>query len=250
MRLIARLDIKGDNLIKGVHLEGLRIVGPPSRYSVRYYEAGIDELIFIDCVASLYGRNHLSSMVSEAASNVFVPITVGGGIRSVEDARSLLRAGADKIAINTAAVHNPSLIQEISNEFGSQCMVIYVEAKKTSATSWEVFTDNARESTGLCAIQWASKAVQLGAGELLLTSIDREGTRTGFDVDLIKAISSTVNCPIIASGGMGTPEHMTEAYNAGADAIATADLLHYSRITVSELRDYALDHGLPVRPYV
>ena len=250
LRLIARLDIKGTNLIKGIHLEGLRIIGPPNLYALRYYEQGADELIFMDCVASLYGRNQLEKIIEEAANNIFIPITVGGGIRSIEDARAILRAGADKVAINTGAVADSNLIFDMAREFGSQCMVLSIEAKKISKDHWEVYTDNGRERTGLDVVEWATKCVSSGAGEILLTSVDREGTRKGFDIDLLNAVSSSVNVPIISSGGMGKPEDLLSAVNeGGADAIAMADILHYGRAEISDIRAVAEAAGLGVRRY-
>lgn len=250
LRLVARLDIKGANLIKGIHLEGLRVIGSPAEYGLQYYEQGIDELIYMDCVASLYGRNHLADIVRSAAKNIFVPITVGGGIRSVNDAVEILRSGADKVAINTAAVANPELITSISHRFGSQCMVLSIEAKKIASKSWEVYTENGRERTGISVIDWAKKSVDMGAGEILLTSVDREGTRQGFDVDLLKAVTSEVSVPVIASGGMGTLDHCVSAVSqGGVDAVAMADILHYKRASVGEVRGHAKDAGLDVRHY-
>ena len=250
LRLIARLDIKGPNLIKGVHLEGLRIIGIPNEYALKYYAQGIDELIYMDCVASLYGRNHLSEIIKSAAKNIFIPMTVGGGVRSVDDAREILRAGADKVAINTAAVANPNIITEIAHQFGSQCTVVSIEAKQVGHDRWEVFTNNGRERTGLDAVWWAKTCVSIGAGELLVTSIDREGTRKGFDINLLKAISSEVNVPIIASGGMGRPEHLVAVVkDAGVDAVAMADILHYGRTDLSTIRSKALEAGLMVRNF-
>jgi len=204
-RLIARLDIKGPNLIKGIHLEGLRVIGSPNEYALRYYQQGADELLYMDCVASLYGRNNIGEIVRDAVKDVFVPLTVGGGIRSVNDANELLRCGADKVAINTAAVSNPELISEVARRFGSQCMVLSIEAMQVGVGKWEVFTDNGRESTGLDVIDWVKRGVDLGAGEILLTSVDREGTRKGFDIDLVQAVTQEVTVPVIASGGMGKP---------------------------------------------
>jgi len=250
IRVIARLDIKGPNLIKGIHLEGLRVVGKPNDYAIRYYNQGIDELVFMDSVASLYGRNHLGGILKAAAENIFVPITVGGGVRSVEDALDLLHCGADKIAVNTAAVDNPSLITQISTALGSQAMVISIEAKRAEGDTWEVFTDNGREATGIDVIDWAVEAVTLGAGEILLTSVDREGTRKGFDIDLLRAVTRTVSVPVIASGGMGRPEDALDAVNVGgADAVAMADLLHYERATIGDIRDECRSAGLQVRSY-
>ena len=250
VRLIARLDIKGPNLIKGIHLEGLRVIGDPQEYAQKYYEQGADELIYIDIVASLYGRSKLPEIVSRTAENVFVPLTVGGGIRNIEDVRELLRAGADKVAINTAAVQRPSLINEVSRRFGSQCMVLSIEAKKQSDTMWEVYTDSGREKTGIDVVDWAKEGVEQGAGEILLTSIDYEGTRKGFDIDLIKKITDAVNIPVIASGGMGSEEHIRFAIEeGGADAIAMADILHYERSTINLIREEANKAGIGVRKY-
>lgn len=250
IRLIARLDIKGPNLIKGIHLEGLRVMGSPSEYAQRYYRQGADEFIYMDCVASLYGRNNLSHIIESAAQNIFVPITVGGGIRSVDDATHLLRCGADKVAVNTALVSNPNLITEIARRFGSQCMVLSIEAKQIAHERWEVYTDNGRERTGLDVIAWVKKAVSLGAGEILLTSVDREGTRKGFDVALVKAVTQEVTVPVIASGGMGTPQHLIEVVQQGqADAVAMADILHYQRSTIGEIRQVAELSGIEVRHY-
>ncbi|PJZ86310.1 imidazole glycerol phosphate synthase subunit HisF [Leptospira harrisiae] len=251
IRLIARLDIKGTNLIKGVHLEGLRVIGSPAEYAHKYYQQGADELIYIDCVASLYGRNNLSEIVEDSAKDIFVPLTVGGGIRSVEDATRLLRSGADKVAINTAAVANPNLISDISRKFGSQCMVLSIQAKQIDVKKWEVFTDNGREKTGLDVVDWVKKAVELGAGEILLTSIDREGTRKGYDIDLVKAVTKQVSVPVIASGGMGIPEHLVDVIRDGeADAVAMADILHYGRSSIGELRETATKAGIEVRKFV
>ncbi|HAU2070032.1 TPA: glycosyl amidation-associated protein WbuZ, partial [Legionella pneumophila] len=221
VRLIARLDIKGPNLIKGVHLEGLRVVGNPNEYAMAYYAQGADELIYMDTVASLYGRNNLSEIVKTTAENVFIPITVGGGIRSVDDAKQLLRCGADKVAINTAATKNPTLISDIARRFGSQCVVLSIEAKRTVNGRWEVMTDNGREHTGMDVVDWARNGEEFGAGEILLTSIDQEGTRKGFDLELVKQVSSMVSIPVIASGGMGKLEDLTEVVcESKADAVA------------------------------
>lgn len=250
IRLIARLDIKGPNLIKGIHLEGLRVVGSPGEYALNYYLQGIDELIYMDCVASLYGRNHLGDIVRSAAKDIFVPMTVGGGIRSVEDATQILRAGADKVAVNTAAVANPQLITEIARDFGSQCMVLSIEAKQVGHERWEVYTDNGRERTGLDVLEWVKRGVALGAGEVLLTSVDREGTRKGFDIALVKAVANEVSVPVIASGGMGKPEDLLEVVREGfADAVAMADILHYKRAEIADIRAFARASGLGVRHY-
>lgn len=250
IRLIARLDIKGPRLIKGIHLEGLRALGSPNEHALRYYEQGADELIYMDAVASLYGRNSLGEIVREAARNVFVPMTVGGGIRSVEDATNLLRCGADKLAINTAAVANPGLISQVAQRFGSQCMVLSIEAKRVGPDRWEAYVESGRERTGLDVVEWAQRAVELGAGEILLTSVDQEGTRGGFDIPLVRAVTGRVAVPVIASGGMGTPEHAVSVVRqADADAVAMADILHYGRATVGDIRDVALRAGLDLRSY-
>ena len=250
LRLIARLDIKGPNLIKGVHLEGLRVVGSPAEHALRYYQQGVDELLYMDCVASLYGRNHLADIVRSAVQDIFVPMTVGGGIRSVDDATSILRAGADKVAVNTAAVANPALISDIARRFGSQCMVLSIEAKQVAPGRWEVYTDNGRERTGLDVVEWVRRGVSLGAGEVLLTSVDREGTHKGFDTALVKAVTAEVPVPVIASGGMGKPQDLVDLVrDAQADAVAMADILHYKRSTISEIRAAARAAGLGVRHY-
>jgi imidazole glycerol-phosphate synthase subunit HisF len=248
VRIIPRLDIKGPNLIKGVHLEGLRVMGDPQEFAVRYYEGGADELIYMDIVASLYGRNNLSDIIRRAADRVYVPITVGGGIRSADDARHILRSGADKVAINTAAVVRPQLITEIARKFGSQAMVLSVEAKRISPGKWEAYTDNGRERTGLDVIAWVKRGVDLGAGEILVTSVDQEGTRKGFDVALVRQVSEAVPVPVIASGGMGTIDHFVQVATEGlADAVSMADVLHYKRMSLGEIRAAALNAGLAVR---
>ena len=247
IRLIARLDVKGENLIKGVHLEGLRVIGAPQEYAKKYYEQGADELIYMDIVASLYGRSNLLDIVKKTAYNVFVPMTVGGGIRSIDDAGSLLRAGADKIAINTAAVQRPELITEVAKKFGAQCMVLSIEAKRHGKDQWEIYTDCGREKSGLDALQWVKKGVSLGAGEILVTSIDQEGTRKGFDNELISNIANLVNVPVIASGGYGHTDHLKDVLNCGADAVAFADAIHYERTTLADLRKAANQMGFSVR---
>jgi len=248
LRIIPRLDIKGKNLIKGVQLEGLRVIGDPQEYAVRYYEAGADELIYMDIVASLYGRNNLSDIISRAAAKVFIPITVGGGIRSIEDAGHILRSGADKVAINTAALQRPELIGEVARRFGSQAMVLSIEAKQVGTGKWEAYTDNGRERTGRDVVEWARRGAELGAGELLVTSVDREGTRKGFDVDLIQQVREAVPVPVVASGGMGSIDHfLLAAKETGADAIAMADVLHYNRIQLGDIRNAALAADLSVR---
>lgn len=230
-RIIARLDIKGPNLVKGVHLEGLRVLGDPRLFAEAYYHDSVDELVYVDAVASLYGRNSLLDFVNRTASTIFVPLTVGGGIRTLEDISDLLRAGADKVAINTAAIKNPELIREASKMFGSQCIVIYIEAKKKSDYKYECFTDNGREPTGLDVLEWARRVDKLGAGEILLTSVDFEGTGMGFDLELTKLISEAVSIPVIASGGCGNSGHVKDVIAKGkADAVACASIFHYEKL--------------------
>ncbi len=250
LRLIARLDVKGPHLIKGVRLEGLRKVGDPQTFARKYYAAGVDEIIYMDAVASLYGRNSLTDIVRHTAEEVFIPITVGGGVRSVDSALELLHVGADKVAINTAAVARPELISELAEHFGSQCVVLSIEACRRKDGGWEVYTDGGREKTGRDVVEWAKQAAELGAGEVLLTSIDQEGTRKGFDLKLTRAVATAVGIPVIASGGMGSVEHLVEAVQQGkADAVAMADILHFERMALEDIRAGALNAGLPVRHY-
>jgi len=247
IRLIARLDIKGPHLIKGVHLEGLRKIGNPQEHAYKYYEEGIDEIIYMDTVASLYGRNHLGDLIEDAARDIFVPLTVGGGIRSPEDVENLLNRGADKIAINTSAIADPGLITQIAKKFGSQCVVLSIEAKKVD-NSWEAYTDNGRERSGIQVIDWVKKGIDLGAGEVLLTSIDQDGTEKGFDVDLIERITDFANVPVIASGGLGSKQDFIDVVEMGkADAVAVGKALHYERISISDLKNN-LNKNIKVRP--
>ena len=247
VRLISRLDVKGQSLIKGVHLEGLRKIGDPQEHAVKYYHQGADEIIYMDVVASLYGRNNLSDIVERTAENVFIPITVGGGVRSVDDVRHLLRCGADKVAINTAATQKPELISNIAEVFGTQCVVLSVEATKHENGEWGVYTDNGREKSIYEVREWVSMAEKLGAGEILLTSVDREGTCNGYDLELIKQVSQEVNIPIIASGGMGNVQHIIDAIDVGADAVAMADALHYNKYMMQEIHTECKASGLHVR---
>ena len=248
IRLIPRLDIKGSNLIKGIHLEGLRVMGDPKEFAIGYYEDGADELIYMDIVASLYGRNNLTDIVKRTVQNVFIPITVGGGIRSTDDVKHILRSGADKVAINTAAINNPDLIHQVSQRFGSQCMVLSIEAKQQGPGKWEAYTNNGREKTGKDVLEWIKRGVELGAGEILLTSVDREGTRKGFDIELVKAVSKSVPVPVIASGGMGQTQDIIDVIQkAKADAVAMADVIHYRRMNISDIRQAAINANIHVR---
>lgn len=247
LRIIARLDIKGPNLIKGIHLEGLRVVGDPHDHALRYYEQGADELLFIDIVASLYQRNNLSDIIKRAADRVYVPITVGGGIRSLDDVATMMHSGADKVAINTAAIARPDLLGEVARRYGSQCMVLGVEAKRVAPGKWEAYTDNGRERTGRDVIEWVKEAVSRGVGEILLTSVDQEGTRKGFDVPLVQQVCDAVSVPVTASGGFGKPEDIASIAATGVSAIAVADALHWKRMTLAEIKQHAVAAGLDIR---
>lgn len=247
LRIIPRLDIKNNTIVKGIHLEGLRVVGVPAQASRRYYADGADEILYMDAVASLYERNSLRDIIRQVAADVFVPLTVGGGIRSLDNVRDILRAGADKVAINTAAVRRPPLITEASRAFGSQCIVGSIEAKRLPNGRWEAYVDTGRESTGLDAIDWARHLVDLGAGELLVTSIDHEGTRHGFEIDLIKEITSHVRVPVIACGGCGAPRDIQKLLAAAdVSAVACASIFHYHLYSVKEVKTYLDQRGVPV----
>lgn len=237
IRIIARLDIKGTNVIKGVHLEGLRVVGKPGQMALLYYEQCADEILFMDVVASLYGRNGLLPIVEEAAKDIFVPLTVGGGIRTIDDIVAVLRSGADKVAINTAAVARPDFLNEAASRFGSQCIVLSVEAQKRGPGNWEVVTDNGRENSGRSVLDWVVEAVERGAGEILVTSVDKEGTQSGFDLELMQAVRQLVTVPVIACGGAGSLEHVCTLLDAGAaDAVCCASIFHYNVCPLPELK--------------
>ena len=223
VRIIARLDIKNNFLIKGIHLEGLRKIGNPNEYAKKYFKSGIDEIIYMDAVASLYERNSLNEIIKETSKNIFIPITVGGGIRSIDDANKILRSGADKIAINTAAIKNPRLIEELSNRFGSSTIVLSIEAKQTLNGSWEAYTNNGREKTGIDVIKWSLEAEKLGVGEILLTSVDKEGTGRGFDNNLLKSVTDIITVPVIASGGMGNFQHFADVVKYGRHEMLTTE---------------------------
>ncbi|MCD4824102.1 MAG: imidazole glycerol phosphate synthase cyclase subunit [Phycisphaerae bacterium] len=231
IRIIPRLDIKGANLVKGVHFEGLRVMGKPEAFAQYYYENGADELVYMDAVASLYERNSLTEIIRRTASQIFIPLTVGGGLRSVEDIREVLRAGADKVSLNTAAIRNPSLIHEASQSFGASTILVSIEAIRRKDGGYECLTDFGREHSNVDAFEWALRAVELGAGELMVTSIDREGTGKGFDLDLVRQIAESVDVPVIAGGGAGDISHVREVVMEGkADAVALASVLHYGAI--------------------
>lgn len=231
IRIIPRLDIKGPNLVKGIHLEGLRVLGEPESFARYYYQGGADELIYMDVVASLYGRNSLSDIVSRTSREIHIPLTVGGGLRSLDDIKVALRAGADKVAINTAAIRRPELITEAAERFGSSTILVSIEGVRRSGGWHEACVDSGRETTGLDAAEWAVRAVELGAGEIMVTSIDQEGTGDGFDLDLTRRIADSVSVPVIAGGGAGEPQHVLEAINQGhADAVSAASFFHYEFI--------------------
>ncbi len=248
LRIIPRLDIKSPNLIKGIHLEGLRVLGDPATFSKEYYRQGADELLYIDSVASLYERNNILNLVSRTAEDIFIPMTVGGGIRSVNDVRCALRSGADKVSINTGAIKNPHLISEVADHFGSQCMVLSVEAKNSGVGRWEAYMDNGREKTGVDVIKWVEKAQVLGAGEILITSVDNEGTKKGFDIELIKAVMEVATVPIIASGGMGNISHLVDLIDkTTVDAVAIANVLHYKSVTLPEVYETLKKYNIEVK---
>ncbi len=231
VRIIPRLDIKGPNLVKGIHLEGLRVMGKPERFARLYCEEGADELFYMDVVASLYQRNNLLDIVSKTAEEIFIPLTVGGGLRSLDDIRAVLIAGADKVALNTAAINRPDFVREAARRFGSSTIVISIEAIRKPDGTYEAYTNNGRERTGVDAVAWAMQAAELGAGEIVVTSIDCEGTGCGFDIDLTRRIAESVPIPVVACGGAGTVDHIYEVIAAGrADAVCMASMLHYNVI--------------------
>ena len=236
IRIIPRLDIKGPNLVKGIHLEGLRVLGTPEQFARHYYESGADELIYMDVVASLYNRNSLHSIVEKTAREIYIPLTVGGGLRTIDDIKSVLRAGADKVSLNTAAINNHQLIRDASRKFGSSTILISIEAIKQPDGKYLAYTDNGREYTGVEVLEWAKRVEDLGAGEIMITSIDREGTGKGYDIDLTRMVARAVTIPVIACGGAGTIDHISEAISdAHADAISLASMLHYDFVNNNEV---------------
>lgn len=245
-RIIARLDIKGNRLIKGIHLEGWRFLGDPNEFCLNYYNQGVDEIIYVDAVASLYNRDSIKDIIRKTTENVFVPLTVGGGIRSLDDATEILRSGADKVAVNSAAIKNPTLITDIANRFGKQCMVLSIQAKQKNG-KWIAAYDSAREYTDMDVVEWAQQAVELGAGEILLTSVDQEGTQKGFDTPLIAAVCNAVTVPVIACGGFGKVEDFTAAIQYGASAVATASALHYNKCSINDIKREALAQQIITR---
>jgi cyclase len=226
-RVIARLDIKGERLVKGIQLEGIRALGSPEDFARIYYEELADELLFVDVVASLYSRSYIPQIIEQTAAEAFCPLGVAGGVRTLDDIRRVLRLGADKVCINTAAVRRPAFIDESVSQFGASTIVVSIEAKRREGGTWEVLTDSGRELTGFDAIEWACEATARGAGELLVTSVDNDGTGRGLDIDLVSQIAVRVSVPVIASGGIGGPDHVVAAITAGASAVAAASVLHY-----------------------
>ncbi|MCA9062948.1 MAG: imidazole glycerol phosphate synthase subunit HisF [Planctomycetaceae bacterium] len=231
VRVIARLDIKGPNLVKGIHLEGLRVLGKPEEFARHYYEMGADELIYQDVVASLYERNSLADIISRTASQIFIPLTVGGGLRTLEDISAVLAAGADKVSINTAAIQDPELIRQAARRFGSSTIVVAIEAIREPNGRYLAYTDNGRQHTGIDAIDWAAQVEELGAGEIVATSVDRDGTGEGYDPELNRRIADAVSIPVIAHGGPGRIEHIPDViHQSGVDAVAVAGMLHYDAV--------------------
>ena len=235
VRIIPRLDIKGPNLVKGIHLEGLRVLGKPEDFAKYYYENGADELFYQDVVASLYERNSLGDIITATAKKSFIPLTVGGGIRTIEDIKNVLRLGADKVCINTAAIKNPDFIEKAAKKFGSSTIVVSIEAIKQPNGNYFAFIDNGREETGMEVVEWAKKIEELGAGEILITSVDNEGTGKGFDIELSKNISNAISIPVIAHGGAGNLNHINEVFvNAKVESVAIASILHYDFVAVQQ----------------
>ena len=248
-RVIPCLDVTAGRVVKGVNFVDLRDAGDPVEIAARYDRAGADELAFLDITASSDQRDILLEVIERVAGQVFIPLTVGGGVRKVEDVRRLLNAGADKVSINTAAVQNPELVREASDKVGNQCIVVAIDAKrKADGASWEVYTHGGRNPTGLDAVQWARRMTEAGAGEILLTSMDRDGTRDGFDLELTRAVADAVTVPVIASGGVGTREHLAQGIlEGGADAVLAASVFHFGEFTVREAKEHMRSRGIEVR---
>ncbi|MDQ9171030.1 imidazole glycerol phosphate synthase subunit HisF [Oxalobacteraceae bacterium R-40] len=247
-RIIPCLDVTAGRVVKGVNFLELRDAGDPVEIARRYDEQGADEITFLDITASSDERDLILHIIEAVASEVFIPLTVGGGVRVVEDVRRLLNAGADKVSINTSAVTNPQLVQDAAQKYGSQCIVVAIDAKKTGDNKWEVFTHGGRKPTGLDAIQWARKMEQLGAGEILLTSMDRDGTKSGFDLALTRAVSDAVTVPVIASGGVGGLQDLADGIKIGkADAVLAASIFHYGQHTVGEAKRFMAEQNIPMR---
>jgi len=247
MRVIARLDIKGPHVVKTVRAEGLRVVGDPTALAERYYAEKADELVYMDIVASLYGRNLDFEQLKAVSQNVFIPITAGGGIRSLNDISMALQTGADKVAINTYAIRNQEFLQEATRKFGSQCIMLSVEAKRINEGKWEAYTDGGREKTGIDVLEWIIRAVELGVGEVLLTSVDADGTRGGYDSELIRAAASISTVPVIAHGGAGNAEDILAAAHAGADAISASSIYHYNLVSIPHAKEFLHAQDINIR---
>lgn len=247
-RIIPCLDVKDGRVVKGVNFENLRDAGDPVEIARSYNEQGADEIVFLDITASHENRGNIVEVVERTAREVFMPLTVGGGVRSVEDFRTLLRAGADKVSVNSAALLDPELVARAADKFGSQCVVVAIDAKRRPGGGWSVFRNGGRIDTGIDAIEWAARAESLGAGEILLTSMDADGTKTGYDIELTKAVCDAVKIPVIASGGAGSVEHFIDVFEkAGADAALAASLFHYRELTIAEVKNALAERGIPVR---
>jgi cyclase len=249
-RIVPCLDVDKGRVVKGVRFVDLRDAGDPVELAVRYDEQGADELVFLDITASFEDRELIYDVAARTAETVFIPLTVGGGVRGVADVRRLLLSGADKVAINTAAVRNPQVVTEAADEFGSQAIVVAIDAKQTGARSWEVYTEGGRTPTGIDAVEWAARACELGAGEILLTSMDRDGTTEGYDLDLTRAVTGAVPVPVIASGGAGRPEHLADAVDSelgGAEAALAASVFHFGTFSVADAKQALAARDLPVR---
>ena len=248
-RIIPCLDVKDGRVVKGVNFVKLRDAGDPVEQAKIYDAEGADELVFLDITATHEGRDIMREVVRAVADSVFIPFTVGGGLRTVEDMRAMLQAGADKVSINSAAVRNPDVIGQAAEQFGSQCVVVAIDARRRPDGGWEVYTHGGRKPTGMDAVAWAREAVERGAGEILLTSMDRDGTAEGYDIPLLQAVTQVVSVPVIASGGAGAAEHFLEALTVGrADAALAATLFHFKQLSIPDLKAYLLSHGLPIRP--
>lgn len=247
-RIIPCLDVKDGRVVKGVNFENLRDAGDPVEIARSYNEQGADEIVFLDITASHENRGTIVEVVERTAREVFMPLTVGGGVRSVEDFRTLLRAGADKVSVNSAALLDPELVARAADKFGSQCVVVAIDAKRRPGGGWSVFRNGGRIDTGIDAIEWAARAESLGAGEILLTSMDADGTKAGYDIELTKAVCDAVKIPVIASGGAGSVEHFIDVFEkAGADAALVASLFHYRELTIAEVKNALAERGIPVR---
>lgn len=247
-RIIPCLDVTAGRVVKGVNFVELKDAGDPVEIARRYNDQGADELTFLDITASSDQRDLILNIIEDVSSQVFIPLTVGGGVRTVEDVRRLLNAGADKVSINTSAVTNPQLVADASSRYGSQCIVVAIDAKQVSPGRWEIFTHGGRNATGLEVIEWAKKMAQVGAGEILLTSMDKDGTKSGFDLELTRAVSDAVNIPVIASGGVGNLQHLADGVQEGhADAVLAASIFHYGEYTVQQAKKFMSERNIPVR---